>query len=407
MYKIIKSILISLSFGLLSQFPLSGMFYQQRIINPNKDGCIINAENGRLCDRQTLEATFEKRENTISQVNFYNFGSQDKNVYKVKAIPCLRQPRSGPCGFYSLFHLVQLYWGANLLNQNALNRLLGGNYAFQNSIKNGASSASNDIQNIANQKMRYFTENNFVVTDGQRDMNQPFTCDQYQNRIGREDYDSFINRIRQFQQNGTTQYLVISGSTNPNIPGIRLTWNNKNDRLNCLRGHWMALKIEWQGVAGQSPVVLSVAESGSPKDLRYAKLIHWYYYTFVHAHDFYRKNIEKVETFNLVNYESETVENFDPSILNFPNTKSNKAEVEEFDPSWLNFPDTEEIVSFQNIPDTKSNKAEVEEFDPSLLNFPDIEEVVNFQNNPDTKANQAEVVEIFDPSMLDFPNTES
>jgi len=250
MFKITKSIVISLSFALFTQFPISGMYNG---IDPNADGCIQDAKTEKYRQEQTLEATFafDEYNGTITEMDFYDFSSEDKNAYKIKAIPCLRQPVSGPCGFYSVFHLSQLYKGQSLLNRDALDRLYSNNNAYQQSVSYEIASCSKKMQNIVDQKMNYFTNNNFTIANGGKEANREIsterTLDMYGNIISEttRDSDRFLDRVRKFQQNGTSQYLVISGDANATIPDVTLDWNTAS-RPNCLRGHWMAIKLHGQ-----------------------------------------------------------------------------------------------------------------------------------------------------------------
>jgi len=337
MCKITKSILLSLFVTLFAQFPISGMYYRiNQNINPNADGCIKNVETGKYCQHKTLEATFKFEKNNRKITNPY-FSNQDKNAYKVRVLPCLRQPISGPCGFYSVFHLVQLLKGQSLLSRQALNNLYRGNSAYQRSINYGESSRSNEMQKVA---MKHFTNKNFIIAKNGREANQKtlIRYDGYGREIGRETSDGFLDRVKEFQRNGTTQYLVISCEKNATIPGIRLDWDNKNDRLNSLHNHWIAIKIEWvnKQKPGKCPVIISVAESGSPKDLRYARIIHWYYHKFVHAYNFY---INRSKFPAASSYRSRNFSNASSSTSKFPATSSYRSRnFSNISSSTSNFP---------------------------------------------------------------------
>ena len=284
MYKKAKSIIIVLFFAFVAHCHLFGMF----VITDGKDGCIVNArESGswvaRMCEGISLESNFVKRDGVVQEIGPLD-ASQGRNAYRVKALPCLRQPKSGPCGFYSLFHLSQMYKDQTLLDRDTFED------SFHDIYKYCDASGSGDMQKYVTRHMKYFTKENFTIASGGKESNRKIIIltDGWGREIRRKEMrDEFLYRVKEFQRNGTAQYLVIGTDVDVTILDVTLDWDNKNDRLHCIPNHWIALKIEWQGLPGQSPVILSVADSGSSKDLRYAELIHWYYHKFVHAHDFY------------------------------------------------------------------------------------------------------------------------
>jgi len=274
---------------------------------PAGDGDIKNTQTGKFCKNRTLETVFRYTPNfgAIYEGKNSDFQRQDKNVYKVRALPCLLQKDSGPCGWYSVFHVSQMCLGRNLLDRDAFNRSFGNlDREFKNASSKSSStpsSATDTMQQYISAYMKHLNNKNFVIASGGQEANQTITTkyqyDGYGNLLGRTKKTScrFIDRVKEFQRKGTTQHLIIKTDADPTIPGVRLGWDNRNDRLNCLPQHGLALKIEWQNPRrpGQCPAILSVADSGSPKDNRYIRLIHWYYHKFVHAHDFYNKTIRK------------------------------------------------------------------------------------------------------------------
>jgi len=240
------------------------------------DGCIKNAQTGNLCIGRGLETVFVKNGNTIREGNNANFNTNSRNVYKVRAEAGLHQPHSGPCGFYSIFHLSQLKSGASLLDRHTFERI------FDHNVRHCDTSASNHMRQFIQQRIRNLNAPNVMISSVR--INQ---ANGYVSSFGR---NNLQGHIRDFQRNGTSQYIIASTDENSGIRGLRLNWDNRNDRLSCLANHWIALKISWsdRNRSGRCPIEISVVDSGGVKDNRYTALVHWYYNLFTHAYNYYR-----------------------------------------------------------------------------------------------------------------------
>ena len=266
MYKITRSAIISLSFLLLLPVQIYG-FYANFTNDENQDGVIKSALSNR-CSDQILSKNFIKRDNTISESKNLDV-AQGRHTYTVQSMPCLKQIQDGPCGFYSIFHLSQMHHNKNLLDRQKLTN------EFRREIYYNTSKTKS-MYNYIEQHTPYFNPTeNFTIISNKKSNIMP------------GERDNLPILIRKFQTEGTPQYLVVHTNCNTPISDITLSWDNRNDRLACIENHWIAVKIEWQGREGQSPVIISIADSGSSKDNRFTYLAHWFYHKFVHEYNFY------------------------------------------------------------------------------------------------------------------------
>ena len=277
----------------------------ERFLEANKDGCIISSIDKKLEIGRAKEAYFmmNKTGRKISQATIEDFVKANKNdqyfyrdgqhakaskhVYAIRSIPSLQQPVSGPCGYYATFNILRLFrhhkkflgissydfmMNRSLFEKTFLNRWE--NYIGKNSLSN------EDIVKIFQNKVFYNIEGlktSFTISGlGLNEFND--------RKISTLDGRSLTDKIKDFRTKGTSQYLII-GTDSPNdkkIWGIDFSWDDRNNRRACIKNHWLAVKIEWMGKPQTSPIMISVADSGGPKDNRFAALIHWYYYIFTH-----------------------------------------------------------------------------------------------------------------------------
>jgi len=218
--------------------------------------------------------------NEINESDFIKNGKR-KNFYEVTARTCLRQPKSGPCGWYSMYHLSKLKNGGSLLKRNLFESTFDYSKRY---CDTSSSRAMKEFIESGNVKGLY-SRNVMIVCSKMNDLNY------FDNKkvitFGR--YNSIKERIKDFQKNGNTQYLIVSTSSKSSINGINLHWDDKNNRRSCMGNHWIAIRIAWQDRSkpGKCSVCMDVADSGSVKDNRYAALIHWYYYMFVSKYNYY------------------------------------------------------------------------------------------------------------------------
>ncbi|MFC1841616.1 hypothetical protein ACFLYA_00930 [Candidatus Dependentiae bacterium] len=253
-------------------------------IDPNHDGCIKNSEDGNLHLAEALEEIFVKIGDNVTIGSARDFIMGNKNVYKVIQHPSLMQPYDGPCGYYALFNILKLLTGTVLPSQ-LLDR-----YSFEplfydwKQYNNGNIAVSNiAMKGLIENKIPELCKRNVMVSC--EDVNAA-------NRLHEKSVITFgggsvEERIRDFQQNGIPQYLIVGTNERQNtgINGLNLLWSDIDNRLACTENHWLVIKIEWQNscIPGRCPVIVTVMDSGGARDNRYATTIHWYYYLFAHS----------------------------------------------------------------------------------------------------------------------------
>jgi hypothetical protein len=160
------------------------------------------------------------------------------------------------------------------------NNLVGFNNGKTGSV------ANNEISKIINKRLKNLCKNNVMISVENINMFNSIS-DEKIITFGGRNYPQ--DRIADFQINGTPQYLIVgTGSKSSqlvSINGLSLNWDNSFDRHLCVKEHWIVLKIEWKDKSrpGNCPVILTIFDSSGPKDNRFAKLIHWYYYVFTHT----------------------------------------------------------------------------------------------------------------------------
>jgi len=266
-----------------------GSFSLSGYIDPNSDGCMQCSATGKLCVCKPLESVFVMNGINIEEGEEEDFSYGDKNVYKVREFPSLRQKVKGPCGHYALFNLLSMAENSKkmsrvdcdcsfMLDRERFEFFLSQWVQELINIR-GYVSSSRAISNLEIKKLikrcveSLYKENVMISFSDinnldERDANT-FTS------------GSIKERIRDFRENGTPQYFIFSSSDRKRVKGVKLRWDDRMGRKACLDNHWLAMKIEWSEEAQKSPVIISVADSGAIKDNRYAAMIHWYYQVFV------------------------------------------------------------------------------------------------------------------------------
>jgi len=264
-------------------------------INPNCDGCLISSDDDKLYIGKKLEAIFVMEKGwegkRIKIGNVHDFRRKSKYVYKVCQLPCVNQKEEGVCGFGSLCNILHLKehhgYVENydfMLNRSSFECNLADweRYIYgrrRGSRNDGLSNV--ELKRLINNKVHQLCHRNVILSFFDVDDN----IDNWHYRK----YNTFSSggsmrdRIKDFQRNGTPQYIIASTSIKKRMRSVKLDWDDRSDRLSCLPNHWIALKIEWKGISMNSPVILTVVDSGGPRDNRYAALIHWYYKLFAHG----------------------------------------------------------------------------------------------------------------------------
>lgn len=261
-------------------------------INPNCDGCLINSDTGKLHIGDKLETVFVMDTGWSKKIRVgteRDFNRRSRFVYKVCQYPSVNQKKKGLCGFGSLFNILNLKEHRNtthcdfMLDRSKFEDLVrqGERYIRKKRwYRRGDGITNIDLQNFINNEIRQLCKKNVIISlldIDDRDINNL-----YYRKYNIFGAGSIWNRIRDFQRNGTTQYLIVQTSTKKEIRGITLDWKDINGRKACLPNHWIALKIAWKGEPMNSPVIITIADSGGPRDNRYVALIASYYDLFVH-----------------------------------------------------------------------------------------------------------------------------
>ena len=257
-----------------------GEHYISTKLDPDNDGCVTNCEDGRLCVAEPLESVFVMNGREMRPGSGHDFEVGGSNVYKVRNLPSLHQKVNGPCGYYALFNLLKIYHGetspAQLLDRAAFESL----YPLWWAHCSCADAISNyDLQSLIKNKVTSLCKENVIIS----------CCDvNYKNKFDEMevlkfgDDNSLAARVQDFRVNGRAQYLIVgTDKEKQDISGIKLKWDNFNNRRSCTPGHWIAMKIEWASKPGYSPVIITVSDSSGAYDNRFAETIHWYYYMFV------------------------------------------------------------------------------------------------------------------------------
>jgi len=264
--------------------------YNSRVhIDPNHDGCFIDAQDGSLQAGRMKEARFvmetNGREKMLREVSSSHV--VNKNFYKVREIPCLYQKIHGLCGYYALFNLMRLKQNEKkvsstdydfILNrqkfkahfadwQEHVNRLRRG--------RNGVGLTNREVESLIRSKAKVLCKKNVMIS-----MCSVGECNP--RKVRTFDHRTIRKKIKDFRK-GIPQYLILSTSTDKKIKGIKIKWDDRRGRLSCLPNHWIAMKIEWEGRPQKSPVIISVVDSGGPRDNRFTALVHWYYYMFAQS----------------------------------------------------------------------------------------------------------------------------
>ncbi|MFC1842680.1 hypothetical protein ACFLYU_03425 [Candidatus Dependentiae bacterium] len=251
-------------------------------LDPNNDGCIKAAEDEKLHVGQSLETVFMKSGRNLYIAEAADLVGADKNVYKIIQKPSLYQEVSGPCGYYALNNLLKECTGNTscscLLNRAEFDQFydeVRGYNEYKLAVSNIA------MRDIIENKLTQLCKKNVMVSV--EDIN-------HYNILHERNVITFgggtaMDRVKDFQENGTPQYIVASTSERGSIPGLRLYWDNIDDRLYSTDNHWLAIKIEWadENRPGKCPVHITVFDSSGPKDNRFSAIVHWYYYVFAHS----------------------------------------------------------------------------------------------------------------------------
>jgi len=256
----------------------AGFYSNGAYLDPYNDACIIDYEDRSLRVAETIESVFVYDGNKIKEGTAQEFCDGGPCVYKVRTIPSLFQRVSGPCGYYALFNLGKLYYGktqaGEQLNRDEFEELFAQWKKYtQNQSALGVSSLDRLIENrVAGPDL---CKDNVFVMLCSMSKKCPFYDADFA-FFGINDKaagnNSLDKRINDFHVNGTPQYFLMgTGPEIHSIPGITLEWGH----CTCLDDHWFAIKIEWSGLAGKSPVIITVADSSGPQDNRFAALIHW------------------------------------------------------------------------------------------------------------------------------------
>lgn len=264
--------------------------------DPNGDGCIKSAQDGSLILNKPIETVFEKNNDNVSIVDLQKFNFNNKDIYKVIQYPSLCQIKQdgvfdgdeNSCGYYAINNILMAYTGQTKVDQLLNRKNFGAFYNNLVSFNNGktGSVANNEISKIIDKKLKNLCKNNVMISVENINIFNSIS-DQKIITFGAANFSQ--DRIADFQFNGTPQYLIVGTGSKSNqlvgINGLNLNWDNSFDRLLCVKEHWIVLKIEWKDKSrpGNCPVILSVFDSSGPKDNRFAKLIHWYYYVFTHT----------------------------------------------------------------------------------------------------------------------------
>ena len=267
------------------RFSINGTLY------PSNDGCLQNAQDGCLVLGQVLETVFVKqsgnKKNIIRIGSSADFSYNNKNIYKVRELPCLFQGVSGPCGYFALYNLLSMYENSIMglqsliLDRAFFEKLYQGweHYVYNGRIRRpmAYSLFSRELIKLIRNKVDKLKKRNVMVS----------FCDlenlSYYGVVTL-DGGSIKDRIRDFRANGTPQYLIIKTSSKKKLSNVIFDWDDSLARRSCLHNHWIALKIEWKDPSRpqKCPVILSVADSGRALDNRFTATIHWYYDLFVH-----------------------------------------------------------------------------------------------------------------------------
>jgi len=286
--KVSKAIICSINVKLSKR----GAFNSHGRVNPNSDGCLQCSVTGKLCVCKPLESVFVMCGKNVKEGSSRDFSNGgNKNVYKVREVPCVRQKRSGPCGYYSLFNLLCMFENSRKMKSSHCD------YGFMLDRKRFESFFSEWEQNVKNMRGWFSStdalsnrEMKRLIESGAKSLHKKNVmisfCDinNLDNRKANTfAYGSIKGRIKDFRTKGTPQYIIFSSSSSKNVKGINLCWDDRRGRKACLGNHWIAMKIEWAGREQKSPVIISVADSGMTRDNRYAAMIHWYYQTFVQS----------------------------------------------------------------------------------------------------------------------------
>jgi len=259
----------------------NGSYKIRTSMNPNNDGCIKDSDDGKLIVCEPVEAVFVKSGKTISEGTDLDFCTGDENVYKIIQKPSLWQMVNGPCGYYALYNALSMYNGQDSC-KNLLDRVkFEENFAIWKAHIGNEALSNYDVKDLVEKKVSELCKSNVIITVS--DINS-------QNRMLESETFCFggstiDERIKDFQENGTEQYIILGTGTASKIKGIRFNWENFNGRHACVENHWVAIKIEWKDKSkpGKCPVIMTVADSSGTKDDRYAAPLHWYYQVFVNG----------------------------------------------------------------------------------------------------------------------------
>jgi len=256
----------------------AGAHYVSTAFNPGNDGCLTNGENGNLCVAKPLELVFVMNGKEVRPGCEGDFKSGGSNICKVINLPSLHQKVNGPCGYYALFNLLKIHNGeitpAQLLDRAAFEAVYP---VWRANCSNVEALSNYDLKALLEKCTPGLCKDNVLISCC--DVN----CNKYEDLGGFKygDENTIATRIKDFRENGRTQYLIVGTDEKTDcIPGIKLKWDDFNGRRSCTPNHWIAMKIEWAGKPGYSPVIITVSDSSGPYDNRFTATIHFYYYIF-------------------------------------------------------------------------------------------------------------------------------
>ncbi|MFC1842808.1 hypothetical protein ACFLYU_04075 [Candidatus Dependentiae bacterium] len=288
----------------------------------NKDGCMINNEDGSLSVADKLESVFIMSGNSMKEGTSADFDTGGANVYKIKMLPSLHQKLNGPCGYYALFNLLNMYNGkkspTELLDRKQYETLFKEWKAY---CKDLWVISNYDLRDLIMHKIPDLHKENVAISCCDINYTDEFDP-KYVFTFGKDKH-SIVQRVQDFRENGTPQYLIVGTNreTRKDIPSVNIQWDDYRGRRACPTGHWIAIKLEWAGKKGESPVIVSVSDSSGAQDNRFTAIIHWYYYMFAHKDTYNEKSGNLAQEILDTSYSSDSSDHKDVLVCSQEDSK--------------------------------------------------------------------------------------
>jgi len=235
----------------------------------------------------------------VHSIRKRSFDVNDKNMYRIIDAPCLNQEYDGSCGYYAIFNLKNFVENEKLMSKRTCDfsfMCQRGKFEQLFSRDRVRSVCSNffestglyglderGIGGIISKEVSQLYRDDVIIAFFDLFSKSELRAEILNYYVLTRNRETIEKKIKDFRA-GKTVYLIVGSPfnwVNKNIDVLSLEWDNSGGRRVFSPGHWVTMRIAWDGIPMKSPVVIHIADSDG-RENRFTALVHWYYYLFVH-----------------------------------------------------------------------------------------------------------------------------